>query len=289
MSAPERGYPALGSGVWLVLVRNEWFKARHRLAFVVTLGFFAFINFMDFGNDFMRARREADFTHALPDAWSGVFSDDSVILLIFASIAVIMLVSSEFSWRTARQSVIDGLSKTQWFWGKTILLLLVGLVFVGTKLLIGAGTAGLGTDFGAAAGAAVPASVFVATGGLLLAFFSLGSLALLVSVTVRNSGPAMALWFFWITLGEQLLPALVTKALPASAPVFGFLPFSAAQKVLPFWVYDAPTYARMVEQAQAAEQAAPELPNLMLWIGVNGGWAVFFVALAFSLFGRRDL
>jgi len=289
MSAPEKGYPALGSGVWLVLLRNEFFKARHRLAFVVTLSFFAFINFMDFGDDFMRARRDDDFTHALPDAWSGIFSSDSVILLIFASIAIIMLVSSEFSWRTARQNVIDGLSKTQWFWGKAILVVLVGLVFVVTKLLIGAGTALAGTDFGATTAPVLPLSVPAALGGLMLAFLSLGGLALLVSVTVRNAGPAMALWFFWITLGEQLLPSLVTRVLPATGAFFGFLPFSAAQKILPFWVYDATSYARIVAQAEAAEQAAPELPNLMLWMSVNAGWAVLFIAVAYVFFRRRDL
>jgi ABC-type transport system involved in multi-copper enzyme maturation permease subunit len=289
MSAPEKGYPALGFGVWTVLLRNEFFKARHRLAFVVTLGFFAFINFMDFGDDFMRARREDDFTHALPDAWSGIFSGDSVILLIFASIAIIMLVSSEFSWRTARQNVIDGLSKTQWFWGKAILVVLIGIVFITTKLLIGAGTAAAGTDFGAATAPVLPLSVPAALGGLMLAFLSLGGLALLVSVTVRNAGPAMALWFFWITLGEQLVPALVTRVLPATAPFFGYLPFSAAQKILPFWVYDASTYARVVARAEAAEQAAPELPDLMLWVSVNAGWAVLFIALSYALFRRRDL
>ena len=288
MSA-ERAYPALGSGVWRVLVRNEWFKTRRRLAFMVTLALFAFIHLMDHGSDFLRARRDAEFTYALPDAWGGIFSDDSVLLLIFASIAIIMLVSSEFTWRTARQNVIDGLSKTQWYWGKVILVGMVGCVFVVTKLLIGGGAAALGTDFGSTTGPVVPLSVLTATAGLMVAYLSVAGLALFLSVTIRSSGPAMAVWFFWITLGEQLLPSLVSRAFPATEPAFRFLPFSAAQEVLPFWVFDATAYARVVAAAESAERTAPELPNLFLWFGVNAAWAVVFVLVAYRLFRRRDL
>jgi len=289
MSGEERTYPALGPGVWRVLVRNEWFKARHRLALLVTFGLFLFINLMEHGGDLRRARTSEDFSYALPDAWGSVFSEDSVLILIFASISVIMLVSSEFSWRTARQNVIDGLSKTQWFWGKVILVAIVGLLFVGTKLVVGAGSAALGTDFGAATGPIVPGSVLVATLALLLAYFSVASLGLLCSVTIRNSGPAIAVWFFWITLGEQLVPALVTRVLPRLEPFFSYLPFSASQKVLPFWTFDGAAYAGIVARAAEAERTAPELPNALLWIGVNAGWAVLFVAVSYWAFRKRDL
>jgi ABC-type transport system involved in multi-copper enzyme maturation permease subunit len=289
MTSPGRVYPALEPGVWRLLLRNEWFKARRRVAFLVTLALFAFINLMDHGGDYLRARRDPEFTYALPGAWQGIFSDDSIILLIFASIAVIMLISSEFSWRTARQNVIDGLSKEQWYWGKVLLVVLVGVVFVVTKLLIGGGMAALGTDLGTVGGAAFPLSVVTASLGLFLAYLSVAGLALLVSVMIRSSGPAMAVWFFWITLGEQLLPSLVTRVLPATQPAFGYLPFSAAQKLLAFWVFDAGVYGDLVARAQEAEQAVPELPNALLWMGVNAGWAVVFVAVGYGLFRRRDL
>ena len=292
MSAPTSGaesrHPALGPGVWAVLIRNEWFKARHRLAFAVTLAFFAFIHVMETADEVLGAREREDQSYGLPGAWGDVFTEDSILLLIFASIAIIMLVSSEFTWRTARQNVIDGLSKMQWFWGKVILLLITGVVFIGVKLLIVVGPAVPGTDFAAGA-SVVSGSVFVALGALFLAYLSAGALALLCSLTIRSSGPAMAVWFFWITLGEQLLPSLVQRVLPALAPVLGLLPFSAAQQILPFWLYDQPTYQRMVEAAEAAERTAPEMPNVLLLLGVNAGWAVIFIGVAWVLFRRRDL
>jgi ABC-2 type transport system permease protein len=288
-AASGGSYPALGPGVWAVLLRNEWFKARHRLAFVVTLSLFAFIQLMEYGDNAVRARRDADYTFALPEAWSAVFSDDSVILLIFGSIVVVMLASSEFSWRTARQNVIDGLSKTQWYWGKVIMLGIVAVAFLTTKLGIAGGAAALGTDFAEATGPVVPLSVLAATGALLLAFLNVGALALLCAMTIRSSGPAMAVWFFWITLGEQLVPSLVTRVLPAAQPFFAMLPFSSAQQVLEFWRFDLGTYQRMVERAQAAGEAAPQLPDMSVWVGLNAGYAMLFLAVTYALFRRRDL
>lgn len=285
---PEGTHPALGPGVWAVLVRNEWFKARHRLAFGVTLAFFAFIHVMETADEVMSARDNDEVDYGLPAAWSDMFSEDSILLLIFASIAIIMLVSSEFTWRTARQNVIDGLSKMQWFWGKVCLLVITGLVFVGVKLAIVVGGALIGTDFSAGA-PLVPGWVILALGALFLAYLSAGALALLCALTIRSSGPAMAVWFFWITLGEQLVPGLIQRVLPAAEPVLSLLPFAAAQRVLSYWLYDTAAYERMVAAAQEAERTAPEMPNVALLLGVNAGWAVLFVAVAYLVFRRRDL
>lgn len=289
MSRPHGEYPALGSGVWGVLLRNEWFKAVHRPAFVVALGLFTFIQLMEYGDNALRARRDEDYTFGLPEAWSSIFSGDSTLLLIFGSIVVIMLASSEFTWRTARQNVIDGLHKTQWYWGKVIMLVLVAVVFLVMKLGVAGGAAAVGTDYAAASGPLVPLSVVLATAALLVAFINVGGLALLRSLTIRNSGPAMAVWFFWITLGEQLVPAMINRVWPAAESVLGMLPFNASQQVLAFWKFDTATYERIVERAQAAGDTVPELPNMTLWVGLNAGWAVLFLAVTYIAFRRRDL
>lgn len=287
--APASEFPALGPGVYGVLFRNEWFKTRHRLAFLVTLALFAFIHVMDFGDNVLRARRDEDYTFGLPESWSSIFSGDSTLLLIFGSIVVIMLASSEFTWRTARQNVIDGLSKTQWYWGKVIMLGLVAVIFLVTRLGIAGGAALLGTDLAQPPGQIFPLSALVAAAALLLAFLNVGSLALFCALTIRSSGPAMAVWFFWITLGEQLVPSLIIRVLPAAEPVLGMLPFNASQQVLAFWKFDGPTYQGMVERARAAAEAVPTLPDLRLWLALNAGYALLFLVVTYVVFRRRDL
>lgn len=284
----EHRYPALGPGIWTVLLRNEWFKARHRMAFVVTLGMYVFINVMTHGQSAYDALQRDDREFGFPDAWAAIFGSDSVLLLIFASIAMIMLTSSEFTWRTSRQNVIDGIGKMQWFWGKVILLVLVGVVFLATKLAVGVSAGLIGTDFSAGE-RVVPLSVLAASGALLVAFLNAGGLALLVSLSARAAGPAMALWFFWITMGEQLLPAILGRIAPALQPAFAYLPFAATQQVLSFALFDERRREQVIANAAAAERAAPEFADPMLWTAVNAGWALLFLGVAFVVFRKRDL
>lgn len=282
-------HPALSARVWPVLAAGEWFKARKRPASYITFGFFAFVTLMDHGESLFRSRRDADYTYALPEAWSSVFSGDSVLMLFFGCIALVMLVSSEFAWRTARQNVIDGLSKSQWFWGKAMLLPMVGLVFLATKLGIGGGSAVLAGGFTDLSGPAFPPSVLAASGGLLLAFLTVGSLAFLFSTWIRSSGPAMAAWFFWVAMGEQIVPQLLGRPFPALRTALGYLPFNSAQKLLEFWVWDASAYQRIVAQAASAEGTPPPPPDLALDVAVNVGWVVVLLGVAYWLYSRRDL
>lgn len=286
MSAAADRAPALGPRVWRVLLGNEWFKTRKRLAFWLTLGFFSFIRFMEHAEDVFSDEEDV---FALPAAWSDIFSQDSVLLLIFACIALIMLVSSEFSWRTARQNVIDGLSKAQWFRGKAVLLLVLGLIFLVAHVGIPAALALVETDPAAAAGPLVPGSVVAATGALLLAFLSIGGLALFLSLAIRSAGPAMAAWFFWVVFGEQLGAGLLGRFFEGLQPILRHLPFSAAQQLMAFESFDATARQRMIDAAIEAGRDVPELPDLGVALAVNAGWALLFLGVAYVWFQRRDL
>lgn len=282
--------PALGAGVWRVLLGNEWFKLRKRTAFWLTLGFFAFIVVMANGEEYYRARNDPERTYALPAAWAEVLGEMGVVLLIFASVALIMLVTSEFSWRTARQNVIDGLSKTQWFRGKTLLLPVLGLVFIAVQVGIGGGFALAGTDLAAATGSLVPVSVLQTIGATLLGFFVVGGLALFIALAVRSSGGAMAIWFFWIAIGEQQIVAgLLGRFFESLRPALRYLPWSNVQRAIAFENYDAPTFQRIVEAAQEAGRRVPEHPDMTAITLVNLGWIALFVGLSYIWFRKRDL
>ncbi|MFV1986839.1 MAG: ABC transporter permease [Gemmatimonadota bacterium] len=282
--------PALTPRIWGILLRNEWFKARKRMAFLLPLGFILFVNVMAFGSEWYDARDDPDDSFGLPGAWSDIFSEDmSMFLLIFGSVCLIMLVSSEFSWRTARQNVIDGLSKSQWFVGKALLLPMVGILFISSSTLVSATIAGLGTDFANASGPVLPIGVASAAAGLLLAFMSAGGLALFISLAVRGAGGAMAVWFLWIFPMEQLIIPGILGRIEALQKYMQYLPFAAAQRLLGFENYDPAAFQRLVEAREAAERGVPPTPDLtgMLW--VNAGWAALLLVAAFVVFRRRDL
>ena len=102
--------------------RSEMRKMWKRPATWVTLGLFGLMTVADLIGEYRRARKDPDDPFFLPDAWSQILGEEVMVGFIFASVLVILLVAAEFSWRTARQNVIDGLSKTQWYWAKVLLI-----------------------------------------------------------------------------------------------------------------------------------------------------------------------
>ena len=275
-----------GGRAFGVLLRNEWFKARKRIVLWMALGFYALVTFMDKAYSFFE--RSEGFR--LPDIWASVFGDDSATLFLFAAITLVLLTATEFSWRTARQNVIDGLSKSQWFWGKTLLLPIVGLAFVAAHVLIPGVLALIRTDMGAAASSLVPLSVFQATGGLVLAFLSVGAFAFFLSLAIRKTGAALAVWFLWLGAIEfGMLPPLVQRFLPDYSERLEYLPWRNVFPLLEFRNYDAPTFERMVAAAEAAGRSTPEAVDLGSHVIMATLWTVLFIGSAFIWFRRRDL
>ena len=275
-----------GARAFGVLLRNEWFKARKRLAFWIALGFYAFFTLMNHGQTFLE--RSEGFR--LPDIWNAVFGDESTMVVIFAALTLVLLSATEFGWRTARQNVIDGLSKSQWFWGKSLLLPLVGLAFIGVHVLIPTALALMRTDFGAAEGPLVPLSVFQAAGGLGLAFLSVAALAFLLSLVIRRTGAALAVWFLWIgPIESGMLPVLVRRFLPDYTRWLDYLPFSNTFPLLEFRNYDAATYERYAAAVEAAGRTPPPAVDPAWHLITAAAWTALLVGIAFILFRRRDL
>jgi ABC-type transport system involved in multi-copper enzyme maturation permease subunit len=253
------------------------------------MGFFAFIQVVSYGEEYFDARKDPEETFALPAAWSQIMSDESMISVIFGAVVLILLVSTEFTWRTARQNVIDGLSKTEWFWGKAALLPIVGAIFILSQIVIGGGSALAGTDLAAMQGAIVGATFFQALGGFFLAFFVMGSLALAVALAIRSSGAAMAAWFAWIGFGERLVALGLGRLFEGLRTALGYLPFGTSLKLLDYDAFDPAAYQRAVEAAEAAGRAVSDPVAVGTASLVAVGWIVLFVGVSYVWFRRRDL
>ncbi len=127
----------------------------------------------------------------------------------------------EFSWRTARQHVIDGLSKERFYAGKVIVLAGLVLLFMATAVLIGVG----GTLFSPSVGGP---GIFRQTdlsymGGLALTLLLVGSAGLMLSALIRSAGPALGVLFLYLFV-EEAVGALMSQASGALRNAVEYLP-----------------------------------------------------------------
>jgi hypothetical protein len=273
------------------LFRNEMIKTTRRPATAVTLGLFTFVLCMIAGSSFYQALVHPDrASFVLPTAWPGLLDDPGVPSAFFAAILIILLVDSEFSWRTARQNVIDGLTKEGWFGGKLMLFAAVCLGFFALHLLV-TGTVAAYGSFHIAGGIRTLArgSDLRMMGADLLMVSGLGSVAMLAAFATRSSGPAMGLFFFYVALGEKLLGLVLSQIGGAAASVIPFLPMKLFTSVEEPARWDPAALQRALEAAAKHGRPAPDFGNttLLVWIAVAE--IVVFLALTFLVYRRRDL
>jgi hypothetical protein len=272
--------------IWIAY-RNELTKMAHRLAFWVSYIFFAFIALVGYLEDYLEARASPDRIFRLPDSWDQILTNDVEINFIFAGVVLVLLVANEFQWRTARQNVIDGLSKEQWFVGKLLLIPTLIGIFMATRTLVGVAFALAGTDAGDAA--LVTSVHAMAMGGVILAMSGALALALFVSLAVRNTGPAMAVWFFYFVALENLVAGGLVQLSDAFRPVVRFFPMALFNGAARYMQYDPEAYAAYVNRmAQNGREPLTLFDTSVLW-GAASGWVAVLVLGAFLWFRRRDL
>lgn len=131
------------------LLRIEYLKTVKRRAFWVALAFLALLSTVTLVSELIQGRQGNGAPFVPPFTWGQTAASLGPLPMVFLALTVVMLVTSEFGWRTARQNVIDGLSKEQFFVAKWLMMAGVVVTFVATAFLIGTATAIYGRIAGA--------------------------------------------------------------------------------------------------------------------------------------------
>ncbi len=270
-----------------VLTRNETLKTVKRPAAMVTVGLFATITALSlFSTVRQHARHPELGAFALPTAWPDLVHEPSVPAGFFSAILLILLVAGEFSWRTARQNVIDGLSKDQWFGGKLLLYLMLVVTFFLLPIALGGATA-LGV--GGAAGPVVRAGDLRLMGADLLLVAGFSAMGFFAAFLARSAGPAMGVLFFYVAVAEQLARAGLGRLGGAWADATKFLPVNLFTDLIEPARYDPASYQRLVAQLAKMNRPAPVYGDSGVLAAVGVAETLLLLALAYVLYRRRDL
>lgn len=279
-----------------VLTRNETLKMTRFLPFRVTTLAFAGLMALGFGNAHLNSRRTVDpRTFELPTAWDQILGDPLPMATFFFAVLLMLLVASEFTWRTARQNVIDGLSKEQWFAGKMLVVPLLAALFFAMLVAIGGLLAALPPNPTEAAPLARAADLRV-MGAFFLCLLGYGSMALLFATTIRSTGSAIGAFFLYAFLLERIIASGIRYVAGDIGVIADYLPTNLFNALLERMQWDPAAFAERMERlTQAAAEAGrpiPAPPELMDTAGLLVGsfaWIVALTVISFLVFRRRDL
>jgi len=273
----------------IVLLKNETLKAVKRLAFWVTvIAYTAIFGLSQWATYRARLGNPLASPNTLPAAWDSQVSSGAPIPAFFASIILLLLVCVEFEWRTARQNVIDGLSKEEWYLGKLLLIPSLALLFFGLHILFGAGFPALATDFKNATSLMTYADLRQLTGAVLTVIGYM-SLALFVAFAVRTPGSAVAVWLFYVAVIERLIQGGLVLWSDKWKPVVRYFPVSVFGDLHSRLPYDADRVHQLTEAAERFHRPPPEIWNANVLTLVALAWIAALLAGAFFLYRQRDL
>lgn len=214
------------------LLKLEWMKIRKYRAFLILLALYVVsilgVNYMVF-NSMTKVSRANPMTEALlgnpfcfPEVWQSV-SYISSFLFFIAGLIVIMLTANEYTFRTNRQNVINGLSRSQFIGSKILLLIVIALL---SALLV----FGVGALFGSFGKPPFSLHGIKYIGYFFISAMSYLSVALVIITLFKRSGISIGLYFLYIIIVENLLSALVNKVVPKAGY---FLPLESSDQLIP--------------------------------------------------------
>ncbi len=270
-----------------VLLRIEWLKAVKRRAFWVAVAALAAFTALPAIQMVRNARSDPNAGFALPESWPEVLGTAAGIGPLFIGVLMILLVAPEFSWRTARQSVIDGLSKERFYAGKVMLLAGLVLLVMAAMVLIGVGGAMLSP--GAGGPGFVRSSDIGYMIGLALGMLLFGSAGLMLSVHLRSSGAALGILFLYLFVEEGVARLMLGTGRESLRGVAEFLPFNVVEDLGDDLVH----YPEVLNEVNAdrAERGLVSLEFLDVeFLAVAAlAYSAFFLGLSLLNMRRRDL
>jgi ABC-2 type transport system permease protein len=221
----------------------EWFKLRKRLAtWVVYLIFLTLSTLLLGALLYSRPHGHVPGPYlGFPDAWETVLTAGAPIASVFGAVLVALSVCGEFEWRTSRQNLIDGLSRQSWLLGKLLLIPGICVALYGTQIILAAVWAYFHT-YPPHKLFLYPGSTYVMAGlGVLLGMFWYSFTALLISVLVRSSGPAIGLILLYQVFDNIVARTLIGFHLDGIAAWFPFQVHRSLLEFKQYWPQPSPT------------------------------------------------
>lgn len=260
------------------LYRIELFKMLNRPATRITYLIFAAMVTFSTAMTYYNNSRIEDAYYGFPNAWDFIFGLIAMPVSIFSSVLLILLVANEFDWRTSRQNIIDGLSKSQWFLAKVLLLPTIIIIFYIPLLIFDVTLAWLATDPSIENAFDLTRTQYLAFIGIFIGVLCSTSIVLLFAMLTRSAGAALG-----ITIVFPMIEGRIAQT------IRGF-EYERLADCFPFEVIGALfNYAQYFPVGSRRRGWAVVEWDTPLLFAAGIGWIIIFVLLAWLVYRMRDL
>jgi ABC-2 type transport system permease protein len=239
----------------MTLIRTEWLKMKKYNAFWWILGITAlsypginYIFYLGFENIIDKPSQASQYAKlalgnpfSFPEVWKTVAYFSSWFVFIPAVI-IIMFISNEYTFRTHRQNIIDGWSRSQFVTSKLMDVLIISLIItlLYTLVCLVSGFSNPGT------GTMLDKSYFI--GLFALQTFAQLSIAFLIGFLIKKAFMALGVFLFYFLILENLIIGLFKWK---NSNVGDYMPLEISDKLVPppgfFRLLDPESYQKSLD------------------------------------------
>jgi len=215
--------------------------------------------------------------YTFPKIWDALGYAGNWVSFFFLGFLAVLMVTNEYAFKTARQNIITGLSREDYFWGKIFTMLAVSACAAIYYAIVAVAVGFYFTDY------IISEKVFLHADLLpryFLMCFAYMNFAFLLGILFRKMGLALFFYFIYTLLIEMVLRYYV------HAQIFGmeskyknFFPLNAFEDLAPFPIPDFGPVTEFDNFFLSPMEA----------VTLTSIFTVIFLAIAYGLFMKRDL
>lgn len=215
----------------LHLLKIEWLKVKNYKAFWIFLGLYITaligINYVAYYLSHEVAKQAP--IEILPYSFPKVYQTIAWVsswLLYFPGMIMILVISNEYSFKTHRQNIIDGWERRQFIISKILFALVLAVVLTVCCLIIA-------IAFGIFSGSSFTLDGIENIGYAFIEALCYLFFAMILAVLLRRSGLAMAIFFLYGLVFENLIGGLIDRFVIGSHNFYYYMPLEASDVLVP--------------------------------------------------------
>jgi len=213
-----------------------------------------------------------------PDVWQNItFFAGIRYFLIFPAIVVIILITNEFTYKTIRQNIINGLSKGDVLLSKLAVILSFSIIIT---IVVGVAAFILGTLNTDKAGITLMMTKFSFVPAFFLEIFSFLILVYACGFLLRNTGLAIGFFTLYVIIIEPVLYHLLKINALQPNNISPYLPVNSIIRLVEY-----PAIASLKKLMGIALQDHVSL----LHCAIAAGYCALFIGLTIFVINKRDL
>jgi len=164
-----------------------------------------------------------------PWVWQNIAFFASIrYVLIFPAMVMIILITNEYTFKTIRQNMINGMSKAEFLASKLLLILLISVVMT-VLLSIGTMILGISNTSDISLAMILEKSIFML--GFFVSILSFQIFALFFGFLFRNTGLSIALFTLYVFIAEPILYYFLKSPIVFENNISTYLPVNTVLRV----------------------------------------------------------